>query len=64
MCVGIIYIEKKLGFHRWELVKHVQLYCERLDLVRIVQLRRLTFLNGLCGNLNVLGIEEIKISRR
>ena len=27
-------------------------YCERLDMVRIVQLRRLTFLNGLCGNLN------------
>ena len=27
-------------------------YCERLDLVRIVQLRRLTFLNGLCGSLN------------
>jgi len=40
-------------FHRWESVKHVQLqYYEQLDMVRIVQLRRLTFLNGLCGSLN------------
>jgi len=36
----------------WESVKHVQLYCERLDMVRIVQLLRLTFLNGLCVRLN------------
>ena len=52
MCVGMIYIEKIFGFHRWESVKHVQLYCARLDMVRIAQLRRLTFLNGLCGSLN------------
>jgi len=52
MCVGMIYIEKNFGFHRWESIKHVQLYYERLDMVRIVQLRRLTFLNGLCGSLN------------
>ena len=30
----------------------MQLYRERLDLVRIVQLQRLTFLNGLYGSLN------------
>jgi len=31
------------GFHRWELIKYVQLYCERLDLVRIGQFHGLKF---------------------
>ena len=51
VCWNDLY-RKIFGFHRWESIKHVQLYCERLDMVRIVQLRRLTFLNGLCGSLN------------
>jgi len=51
VCWNDLY-RKIFGFHRWESVKHVQLYCERLDMVRIVQLRRLSFLNGLCGSLN------------
>jgi len=45
------FIKKNFRVRRWESVKHVQLYCERLDIVRIVKLRRLTFLNGLCGSL-------------
>jgi len=51
VCWNDIY-RKIFGFHRWELVKRVQLYCERLDVVKIVQLRRLTFLKGLYGSLN------------
>jgi len=51
VCWNDLY-RKKFGFHRWASVKHVQLYCERLDMVRIVQLHRLTFLNGLCGSLD------------
>ena len=51
VCWNDVY-RKVFGFHRWESVKLVQLHCERLDMVRIVQLRRLTFLNGLYGSLN------------
>ena len=43
VCWNDIDYRKIFGFHRWQSVKHVQLYCERLDLVRIEHLRRLTF---------------------
>ena len=43
VCWNDVY-RKIFGFHRWESVKYVQLHCERLDLVRIVQLHRLKFL--------------------
>jgi len=51
VCWNDVY-RKIFGFHRWESVKVVQLHCERLDLVRIVQLHRLKFLNRLFNSRN------------
>ena len=47
MSAGTMYIAKYLECICGESVKCVQLYCERLDLIRIVHKRNLDFFNGL-----------------
>jgi len=55
---------KAFGFHRWESVKYVQLHCERLDLVRIVHLRRLKFSNELFNSMNQADCQSLSWCRR
>jgi len=42
VCWNNLY-RKIFGMHMWESVKCVQLYCERVDLIRIVHKRNLDF---------------------
>ena len=50
--------------HIWESVKCVQLYCEHLDLIRIVHKRNLDFLNGLFHTSNCVIREYFGLLRR
>jgi len=52
------------GMHIWDSVKCVQLYCERLDLIRIVHKRNLDFFNGLFHTSNCVIIECFGLLRR
>jgi len=63
VCWNDVY-RKIFGFHRWESVKFVQLHCERLDLVRIVQLHRLKFLNKLFNSRNQVICQCLSWCRR
>jgi len=63
VCWNDVY-RKIFGFHRWESVKYVQLHCERLDLVRIVQLHRLKFLNRLFNSRNQVICQCLSWCRR
>lgn len=51
VCWNSVY-RKIFGMHRWESVKIIQLYCERLDLIRIVHLRQLKFYSALRNSPN------------
>jgi len=55
---------KIFGMHMWDSVKCVQLYCERLDLIRIVHKRNLDLFSGLFHTSNCVIRECIGLLRR
>jgi len=41
---------KIFGYFKWELVKEIQLFCQRLDFIHVVDKCKFSFLNKLCIN--------------
>ena len=44
------YLWKIFGYIKWELVKEIQLLCQRLDFIHVVDKCKFSFLNKLCMN--------------
>ena len=43
-------MEKIFGYFKWELVKEIQLFYQRLDFIHVVDKCKFSFLNKLCMN--------------
>ena len=63
ICWNDVY-RKIFKSHHWESVKFVQLHCERLDLVRFVQMHKLKFLNRLFNSRNQVIYQCLSWCRR